>query len=81
MGGEQGEACQRVGRLKERLALLDAQLHHTANNVREADRIVTPREAINCRCEQLAIGVTLVIGRLVIADVVLGDLGRPSGGV
>ena len=42
MSGEQGEACQRVGRLKERLTLLDAQLHHTANNVREADRIVAP---------------------------------------
>ena len=42
MGSEQGEAGQRIWSLKERLALLNGELHHTANDVREADWIVAP---------------------------------------
>ena len=32
MGSEQGEAGQRIWSLKERLALLNGELHHTAND-------------------------------------------------
>jgi hypothetical protein len=47
------KARARIGRLKERLALRVRKLHHTTNDVREADWVFSARESSDCRCEKI----------------------------